>query len=64
MSTPAPRQDTDQAVEQMEERLDGLDKDIQHAREEQAELEHKDEGPRFVDSGDDPQDDDQTASPA
>jgi len=47
----------------MKERLEEFDKDIAHLRDE-GELEHKDEGPRFYESGDTPQDDDQNASPA
>jgi hypothetical protein len=47
----------------MEERLDELDADIRHAREEQQELDHTDDEPRYADSGDTPEDDDQTIAP-
>ena len=48
----------------MKERLEEFDKDIAHLRDEADELEHKNEGHRFYESGDTPQDDDQNASPA
>ena len=62
MSTP--KQSTDETAAEMKERLEEFDKDIAHLRDEADELEHKDEGPRFYESGDTPQDDDQNASPA
>jgi len=48
----------------MEKRLEELDADIAEARHEADELEHKDDGPRFYESGEKPEEDDQTASPA
>ena len=62
MSTP--KQSTDETAAEMKERLEEFDKDIAHLRDEADELEHKNEGPRFYESGDAPSGDDQTASPA
>ena len=62
MSTP--KHETDKQVEEMKERLEEFDADIQHLRQEKDELEHKDGGPRYYESGDHPEQDDQNASPA
>ena len=48
----------------MKERLEQLDADIKQVRLEEEELEHKHEGHRFYESGEDPSQDDQNASPA
>jgi hypothetical protein len=47
----------------MEKRLDELEADIRDARQAQQELDHTDDERRYVDSGDTPQDDDQTIVP-
>lgn len=62
MSTP--KRTTDETAAEMKERLKELDDDIAAVKYEVDDLEHKHDGPRFYDSGEDPQDDDQTASPA
>lgn len=62
MSTP--KHTTDENAAEMEKRLEELDADIADAREEADDLEHKDDGPRFYESGEKPEEDDQTASPA
>ena len=48
----------------MKKRLEDFEADIAHLRDEADELEHKDDGPRFYESGEKPEEDDQTASPA
>jgi hypothetical protein len=62
VSTPE-RQPSQEQAKRMEERLDELEGDIRQARQHEQELSHTDDEPRFVESGDTPQDDDQTIVP-
>ena len=62
VSTPE-RRASNQQAERMKERLDEFEDDIRKVREELQELEHTDHQARFYDSGDTPNEDDQTIVP-